>query len=99
MSKNVIETLAIVVPIVLLGMLISVLVFFDNNIHGLELRFPRIPVPWSVHSKIRQRRAEVELANVETDLFVAKFERAQKEMVLMDLEDKRHRKALNPGQE
>lgn len=75
---------------------IAYLVYCDSQ--DIEIHAPRF-IPWSVASKLRARKLEVELTKAEIDLAEAQHTRAQKRMILDDLEDHRMKRALTKGQE
>lgn len=57
---------------------------------------PRL-IPWTIASRARRARAETEFEKARTELFEAKHARLQKELVYIDLEDRRLQEALERG--
>lgn len=80
---------------------VAMLVHYDSQGETLKLgvSLPRLPIPWSVASKVRRRKMEAELAQAEMDLFDAKHARLQKELVFNELVDHSYHRALGVGSE
>lgn len=97
---SIMMALAIVLPICSLGALIAFLVWLGNNVDTRDWEGFHIPLPWSVHARVRRRKAEVLLARADTDLYEVKHSALQREIVydqLLTHKSELSTRALTPG--
>lgn len=98
LSGNEVVGIVVVIAVVICVTVISYLTHASAEHRFVEIRLiPRLRLlPWSAQNRLRRMKLQAEQEEATAAMLSAKFRRVQKELVLMDLEDQRHAKALNP---
>lgn len=94
---NYLVEISLVGGFVLVIIVIAVLLYFDNNPDRNFRIWPKIPrvIPFTTAARIQKAKAQIELENIQRNVFEAKHARLQQELVYGDLEKTRELESGN----